>query len=326
MYCNTSCTVAKIERKTVCRRSDAEKYMRRCLELAKKGQASVAPNPMVGAVIVHKGKIVGEGYHRKWGEAHAEVHAIRAVKKEELLKDSTLYVNLEPCSHQGKTPPCVDLIIEKQIPRVVVGQIDPFHSVAGKGLERLKNAGIEVETGILQEACEQLNRRFLTFVEKKRPYILLKWAQSADGYLDKMREPGDGQEPVRFSDDFTRMLVHKMRAEASAITVGARTEALDKPLLNVRYWSGNNPVRIPADSRKTLPSLLHDLHAQGIQSLMVEGGAKLLQSYIDENLWDEARIEISVRELREGLKAPVFSGTLVSVQKCKKSSILLYKH
>jgi len=326
MYCNISCTIAKVEKKPACCWPDAEKYMRRCLELAQKGQGKVAPNPMVGAVIVYNGKIIGEGYHRKWGEAHAEVHAIRAVKNEELLKDSTLYVNLEPCSHQGKTPPCTDLIIEKQIPRIVIGQIDPFDQVSGQGIECLKNAGIEVQTGLLQESCRQLNCRFLTFIEKKRPYILLKWAQSADGYLDKLREPGDGQKPVRFSDDFTRLCVHKMRAEVSAIMVGTRTELLDKPLLNVRYWSGNDPVRIRADSRKTLSSLMQDLHAQGIQSLMVEGGAKLLQSYINEDLWDEAGIEASTRELGEGVKAPAFSGTLMSVQKCKKSSILLYKH
>ncbi|MCL1937979.1 MAG: bifunctional diaminohydroxyphosphoribosylaminopyrimidine deaminase/5-amino-6-(5-phosphoribosylamino)uracil reductase RibD [Candidatus Azobacteroides sp.] len=300
--------------------------MRRCLELAEKGQGKVAPNPLVGAVIVCNGKIIGEGYHRKYGEAHAEVNAIHAVKNEELWKDSTLYVNLEPCSHYGKTPPCVDLIIEKQIPRVGVGQIDPFDQVSGKGIERLKNAGIEVKTGLLEESCRQLNRRFLTFTEKKRPYILLKWAQSADGYLDKLREPGDGQAPERFSDDFTRMCVHKLRAEVSAIMVGTRTEVLDKPLLNVRYWSGNDPIRIHADSSKTLSSLMQELHAQGIQSLMVEGGAKLLQSYIDENLWDEAGIEVSARELGKGVKAPAFSGTLASVQKCKKSSILLYKH
>ncbi|MDR0864728.1 MAG: bifunctional diaminohydroxyphosphoribosylaminopyrimidine deaminase/5-amino-6-(5-phosphoribosylamino)uracil reductase RibD [Candidatus Symbiothrix sp.] len=300
--------------------------MRRCLELAKKGIGSVAPNPMVGAVIVHKGKIIGEGYHRKWGEAHAEVNAIHSVRKPELLKDSTLYVNLEPCAHYGKTPPCVELIIEKQIPRVVIGQTDPFPQVAGKGIERLRNAGIEVVMDVLKEECEELNKRFLTFVNKKRPYIILKWAQSSDGYIDKIREINDGQKPVVFSNDFTRTLVHKMRAEETAIMVGSRTQELDKPLLNVRYWHGNDPVKIKADSRKTLPELMRELHAQGIQSLIVEGGASLLQSFLKENLWDEAQIEVSAMELKEGVKAPVISGRLKSVQKCEKTLILLFKN
>jgi diaminohydroxyphosphoribosylaminopyrimidine deaminase/5-amino-6-(5-phosphoribosylamino)uracil reductase len=300
--------------------------MRRCLELAKKGNGSVAPNPMVGAVIVHKGKIIGEGYHRKWGEAHAEVNAIHSVRNPELLKDSTLYVNLEPCSHYGKTPPCAELIIEKQIPRVIIGQTDPFPHVSGKGIELLENAGIEVITDVLKEECEDLNKRFLTFVNKKRPYIILKWAQSSDGYMDKNRKIDDGQKPVAFSDDFTRLLVHKMRAEEAAIMVGTRTLELDKPLLNVRYWQGNDPVKIKADSRKTLSEQMLELQAQGIQSLIVEGGAALLQSFLKENLWDEAKIEVSTMELKEGVKAPVISGRLENVQKCEKTSILLYKN
>jgi diaminohydroxyphosphoribosylaminopyrimidine deaminase/5-amino-6-(5-phosphoribosylamino)uracil reductase len=301
-------------------------YMRRCLELAKKGKGYVAPNPMVGAVIVHAGKIIGEGYHRKWGEAHAEVNAICAVKNPELLKDSTLYVNLEPCSHNGKTPPCAELIVSKQIPRVVIGQIDPFPQVSGRGIQLLTDAGIEVIVGVLKEECENLNRRFLTFVEKNRPYIFLKWAQSSDGYMDKIRELGDGQTPVWFSNDFTRIVTHKMRAEESAIMVGSRTLDLDTPLLNVRYWYGNDPVRVKAESSKTLSGLMQELHAQGVQSLIVEGGPTLLQSYINEDLWDEARIEISALKLCGGVKTPVFSGRLEFVQKCKNSSILVYKH
>jgi diaminohydroxyphosphoribosylaminopyrimidine deaminase/5-amino-6-(5-phosphoribosylamino)uracil reductase len=302
-----------------------EKYMRRCLELAKKGKGYVAPNPMVGAVVVYEGKIIGEGYHRKWGEAHAEVNAIRSVRHPEWLKKSTLYVNLEPCAHDGKTPPCVELIIEKQIPRVVAGQTDPFPQVSGKGIKRLKEAGIEVLTDVLKAECEDLNKRFITFVNKKRPYIILKWAQSADGYIDKVRETNKEQASVKFSDDFTRLPVHKMRAEESAIMVGSRTLELDKPLLNVRYWYGPEPVRIKADSRKPLPDLMRELYAQDIQSLIVEGGARLIQSFVNENLWDEARIEVSTLKLNEGVKAPFLSGCLESVQKCENSSILVYK-
>jgi diaminohydroxyphosphoribosylaminopyrimidine deaminase/5-amino-6-(5-phosphoribosylamino)uracil reductase len=302
-----------------------EKYMHRCLELAKKGKGFVAPNPMVGAVIVHEGKIIGEGYHRKWGEAHAEVNAIRSVRQPELLKKSTLYVNLEPCSHFGKTPPCVNLIIEKQIPQVVVGQIDPFPQVSGRGIEILKKVGIEVIAGVLKTECENLNEHFITFVNKKRPYIILKFAQSADGYIDKVREINDGQSPVKFSNDFTRLLVHKMRAEESAIVVGSRTLELDKPQLNVRYWEGNDPLRIKADSRKPLSKWMRELYEQNIQSLIVEGGAKLIQSFVNENLWDEVRIEICALKLGGGVKAPVFSGILKNVQKCENSSILLFK-
>jgi diaminohydroxyphosphoribosylaminopyrimidine deaminase/5-amino-6-(5-phosphoribosylamino)uracil reductase len=304
---------------------DNEKYMLRCLELAKKGKGFVAPNPMVGAVIVCEGKIIGEGYHRKWGDAHAEVNAIRSVRQPELLKKATLYVNLEPCSHFGKTPPCADLIIEKQIPQVVIGQTDPFPQVSGRGINRLTEAGIAVTTDVLKTECEELNKAFITFVNKKRPYILLKFAQSADGYMDKVREINDGQAPVRFSDDFTQVLVHKMRAEASAITVGSRTLELDKPQLDVRYWQGNNPVRVEADSRKPLLKWMQELYEQNIQSLIVEGGATLIRSFVNENLWDEARIEVSTFRLGEGVKAPVFSGILETVQKCEKSSILIFK-
>ena len=302
-----------------------EKYMHRCLQLAEKGNGNVAPNPMVGAVILHKGKIIGEGFHQKYGESHAEVNAIHSVKNQELLKDSTLYVNLEPCSHYGKTPPCAELIIKKQIPRVVIGQEDPFSQVSGRGIKMLQEAGIEVEIGILKKQCEALNKRFITSVTKKRPYILLKWAQSSDGFIDRIREINDGQKPVQFSDDFTKIVVHKMRAEEAAIMVGSRTEELDKPQLNVRYWSGNNPVKIKSDSSKNLSEFMSELQTQDIQSLIVEGGSNLLQSFIDENLWDEARVEVSLFELNKGVKAPRISGQLANVQKCKKTTVLLYK-
>jgi diaminohydroxyphosphoribosylaminopyrimidine deaminase/5-amino-6-(5-phosphoribosylamino)uracil reductase len=304
--------------------SPDEFYMQRCLQLAEYGQGWVAPNPMVGAVLVYQGKIIGEGFHRKFGEAHAEVNAIHAVRNPEYLKASTLYVNLEPCSHQGKTPPCAGLIIEKQIPRVVVGQTDPFPEVSGNGIKMLKNAGIEVITGILEKECEHLNRRFITFHQKRRPYIILKWAQSADGFIDRFREPGDGRLPVCFSNDFTRIRVHKMRAEEAAIMVGSRTEKLDKPQLNVRFWQGNHPRIIKPVSGKPLTLQMSECYEQEIQSLIVEGGAQLLQSFLAENLWDEAQVEISPIQLTEGVKIPAFSGTLENVQKCKKSLVLLF--
>jgi diaminohydroxyphosphoribosylaminopyrimidine deaminase/5-amino-6-(5-phosphoribosylamino)uracil reductase len=303
-----------------------EKYMRRCLQLAAYGKGFVAPNPLVGAVIVHQGKIIGEGFHRKYGEAHAEVHAIASVKNETLLKESTLYVNLEPCSHYGKTPPCAELIIQKQIPRVVVGQTDPFPEVSGRGLKMLLDAGVEVVCGVLEEECKSLNVRFLTYILQQRPYIILKWAQSSDGFMDRLREENDGQSPVVFSSPFTRMLVHKMRAEEAAIMVGKRTEILDKPALNVRFWNGNDPVRIIVNSGLTLEQQLKALYEQKIQSLIVEGGAKLLQSFLKANLWDEICIEISPILLNDGIKAPIPKGEAINVQKCEKSTFFRYKN
>jgi diaminohydroxyphosphoribosylaminopyrimidine deaminase/5-amino-6-(5-phosphoribosylamino)uracil reductase len=303
-----------------------EKYMHRCLQLAEYGRAWVAPNPMVGAVIVHKGKIIGEGYHRQYGGLHAEANAIQSIKNIELLKESSLYVNLEPCSHHGKTSPCAELIVKKQIPEVIIGMVDPFPEVAGKGIQILQDAGVEVITDILKKECEWLNRRFITFHQKHRPYIILKWAQSSDGFIDRIREAGDGQSPVRFSDDFTQTLVHKMRAEETAIMVGTRTAKLDNPLLNVRYWHGKNPLIIKPVTGKSLPEQMHELYEQKIQSLFVEGGAQLLQSFIDKHLWDEAQVEINPMKLRKGVKSPAFSGTLENVQKCKKSSILVFSN
>ena len=301
--------------------------MYRCLELAKYGKGFVAPNPLVGAIIVYNRKIIGEGFHRKWGEAHAEVNAINSVKNQELLRQSTLYVNLEPCSHYGKTPPCAKLIIEKKIPRVIIGQKDPFPQVAGRGIQLLKEAGIEVITDVLRKEAENLNIRFTTFINKKRPYIILKWAQSADNYIDKIRMINDGQSPVKFSNEFTRSLGHKLRAEESAIIVGSNTFTLDNPQLNVRYWFGKNPVKIKADKHQSLSDLMKELYEKKIQSLIVEGGSKLLQSFIDENLWDEARVEINTAlQLNGGVKAPNITGNLEFVQKCKKSTILYYKN
>lgn len=323
---------------------EEEKYMRRCIKLAMNGLCNAAPNPMVGAVIVHQGKIIGEGYHVRCGEAHAEVNAIRSVKQPELLKESTIYVSLEPCSHYGKTPPCADLIIEKQIPRIVIGCQDPFAKVAGRGIQKLREAGREVIVGVLEEECKQLIRRFLTFHERHRPYVTLKWAESADGYLDVART--DGQ-PVILSNPLTAMLVHKRRAEHSAVLVGTHTAMLDNPELTVRNWYGPSPVRIVIDRRLKLPDTLHLfngktptlvltekeqpgkrgveyirmdfqqallpqlmklLYDRKLQSLMVEGGGVMLQSFIDAGCWDEIFIEKCPPLLHEGIKAPVLRG------------------
>jgi len=300
--------------------------MRRCLQLAALGRGFVAPNPMVGAVIVHNERIIGEGFHEKYGGPHAEVQAIASVRDEKLLKNSTLYVNLEPCSHYGKTPPCVDLIQEKQIPRVVIGHEDPFPEVSGKGMKKLREAGIETLCGMLEEECKELNKRYLTYMLQRRPYIILKWAQSADGFLDHFREENDGNAPVKFSNAFTQMLVHKMRAEEPAIMVGTRTLRLDKPALTVRYWKGNNPERITADSRQSLQQQIHSLYERKIQSLMVEGGAKLIQSFINENLWDEIQVEIAAFSLNSGVAAPTPKGVLEYVQKCENSTLFRYKN
>lgn len=231
-----------------------EKYMRRCIELAQNGCCYAAPNPMVGAVVVCNGRIIGEGYHARCGEAHAEVNAIRSVREPHLLRSATLYVSLEPCSHYGKTPPCADLIIEKQIPRVVVGCLDPFVKVAGRGIEKLRAAGVEVVTGLLEAECKALIERFLTFHLQQRPYITLKWAQSSDGYIDRLRTGG---EPLHLSSPLTLLRVHRLRAEHSAILVGTRTAQLDNPSLNVRHWSGPQPVRLVIDRYSRLPKQLH---------------------------------------------------------------------
>ena len=235
---------------------EEEKYIKRCIQLAKNGLCNVAPNPMVGAVIVYDGRIIGEGYHIRCGEAHAEVNAIRSVKDTSLLKRSTIYVSLEPCSHYGKTPPCADLIIEKQIPRIVIGCQDPFSEVSGRGIKKLREAGREVIVGMLEQECKQLIHRFITLNTLHRPYITLKWAESADHFIDKERTDGT---PVVLSSPLSSMLVHKKRAENDAIMVGRRTAILDNPSLTVRNWYGKDPVRIVLDRRLSLPTSLHIL-------------------------------------------------------------------
>ena len=321
-----------------------EKYIARCIQLARNGKCNAAPNPMVGAVVVHNDTIIGEGYHIRCGEAHAEVNAIRSVKNEELLKESTIYVSLEPCSHYGKTPPCADLIINKGIPRVVVGCMDPFSLVAGRGIQKMRDAGIDVTVGVLEQECRQLIHRFITFHTLQRPFITLKWAESADGFIDLNRTGGH---PYIFSSPLSSMLVHKRRAEHTGILVGRKTALLDNPSLTTRSWYGKNPLRmvidkdltlpehlalfdgstptivftrrtdvpikpqieyIPLDFNKDiLPQIMEVLYQKKVQSLMVEGGSILLQSFIDSGCWDEAYIECSHDRLHEGVKSPVFS-------------------
>ena len=273
--------------------------MRRCIQLAKNGQQNAKPNPMVGAVIVHKGRIIGEGYHVRCGEGHAEVNAFASVRAEDepLLKEATIYVSLEPCSHYGKTPPCADLIIKKGVRHVVVGCIDEFAEVQGRGIRKLRESGIEVEVGVLEAECQDLNRRFFRFHRENRPYIILKWAQTANGFID------DHYQPTQISSDFTKMLSHKLRAEEDAILVGRVTEERDHPQLNVREWDGPDPKRLVIDHAH--PLNLESLYAHHIQSLIVEGGAQTLRSLLMQNLWDEIRVETNLAlTVSDGTRAP----------------------
>jgi len=281
--------------------NDDEKYMRRCLQLAANGLQNAKPNPMVGAVIVHNGRIIGEGYHARCGEGHAEVNAFASVKPkdETLLKESTMYVSLEPCSHYGKTPPCADLIIKKSVRRVVVGCIDPFAQVHGRGIKKLQDTGIEVEVGVLEKECLELNRRFVTVNEKHRPYIILKWAQTANGFID------DNYKQMAISSPFTKMLSHKLRAESDAILVGRTTEERDHPQLNVRYWSGKSPRKLVLDHTVDIHKLMETLAAHNIQSLIVEGGRKTHESFLMLGLWDEIRVETAPKVSHGGTRAPL---------------------
>ena len=298
-----------------------EEYMRRALQLAVMGQGRVSPNPMVGAVIVCDGKIIGEGYHRQWGGPHAEVNAVASVADKTKLSRSTMYVTLEPCSHYGKTPPCAELIIKNGIPRVVVGAMDPFEKVRGRGVDMLRKAGVDVVTGVLEKECEELNKHFMTAHKSGRPFVLLKWAESNDGFIS-----GKGGEPVALSNELTKMWMHRERSRYDAIMVGTNTIITDNPQLSVREWPGRNPRCITFDLKGRLPKdcqvigmegtivvteniplddLLGRLYKEhGITSLMVEGGAKLLQSFLDDGCYDEVRIERSTLKIGEGIKAP----------------------
>ena len=341
----------------------AEHYMSRCLQLAQLGAGYVAPNPMAGAVLVHENRIIGEGYHQQYGKAHAEVNCINSVKDEDkhLIPRSTLYVSLEPCSHFGKTPPCSDLIIQQKIPKVVIGCRDPFKEVDGKGIEKLKAAGLEVIVGVLEPKCKELNKRFLVFNTQHRPYIILKWAQTADGKI-----AGNDTKRLLISTALTNRLVHKWRSEESSILVGANTALLDNPELTTRDWSGVSPIRLVIDMDLSLPAslklfdhnqptivfnkikheeqdkliyyqvtedvnLIHQvvnaLYSLQIQSVIVEGGAKLLQSFIDEGYWDEARI-INNEQLiiKNGLNAPLLTNAIkISEQHISTDRVEIYK-
>lgn len=313
-------------------------FMSRALELAKLGMGSVSPNPMVGCVIVHNGLIIGEGWHQKYGGPHAEVNAINAVKEKAILPDSEIYVTLEPCSHYGMTPPCADLLILHRVKKVIICNEDPFPLVAGKGIQKLRDAGIEVETGLLNSRGRHLNRRFFKSVESQRPYVILKWAETADGYM-----AGEDQKPLKITNDITDIRVHKWRSEEDAIMVGTRTAAIDNPSLSVRHWEGKDPVRVVIDrdlilnkdlkifdgSQKTiifneredkqqgnnqfikilpaennLDEILSRLQGQKIRSLFVEGGAGLLNSFIKHKLFDEIRVLKSSLSIKKGVAAP----------------------
>ena len=277
-----------------------EKYMHRCLQLAANGIQGARPNPMVGAVIVANGRIIGEGYHVRCGDGHAEVNAFASVRPEDeaLLKDATVYVSLEPCSHYGKTPPCADLIIKKGVRRIVVGTIDPFAEVQGRGIKKLKDAGIEVMVGVLEKECQWLNRRFFTFHREHRPYIILKWAQTANGFIDE-----DGK-ALQISNEQTQMLSHQLRAEEDAILVGHTTDVREHPQLTVRHWHGPNPKRIVLTRHRPLSLLMDDLYQHGIQSLIVEGGRQTHESFIEAGLWDEIRVEMAPFTVTNGTTAP----------------------
>ncbi len=303
-----------------------EIWMRRCLQLARNGELTTSPNPMVGAVLVadegSTARIIGEGYHIRPGEGHAEVNAFRSVRPEDrpLIARSTLYVSLEPCSHHGRTPPCSELIIRQGVPRVVVGCVDPFGAVSGRGIAMMRAAGIEVTVGVLREACIDLNRRFFCANTLRRPFITLKWAASADGFIDRRRtldaKGTPSARPVRLSDERTQMHVHRLRATHNAILVGHRTLELDHPRLDVRHWAGDTPLRcvLGAVDERTLnagfqafadiDSLLDTLRRDKVQSLLVEGGSSTLQSFIERDLWDEAWEECCPVLLGDGIRAP----------------------
>lgn len=301
-----------------------EIYMQRCLQLARNGLQNAKPNPMVGAVIVSEdNSIIGEGYHARCGEGHAEVNAFASVRPEDehLLGGATIYVSLEPCSHYGKTPPCADLIISKGVKRVVCGCIDPFAKVQGRGIRKIREAGIEVTVGVLEEECKAINKRFFTFNTLRRPYILLKWCQSANGFIDNCFQP------TMLSTPFTQMLSHKLRAEEDAILVGYTTDKRDHPQLNIRHWSGKNPKRLVLSHETSIDEILSKLYEAHCLSLIVEGGAKTHQSFLERGLWDELRVETAPLVFADGTRAPHLPGNidLVSQEIYDHNIITTYK-
>ncbi|MFT5738087.1 MAG: diaminohydroxyphosphoribosylaminopyrimidine deaminase [Maribacter sp.] len=345
-----------------------EKFMRRCIQLAKNGLGTTAPNPMVGAVIVHNNLIIGEGYTSPFGGVHAEVNAIASVTRKEVLTQSTLYVSLEPCSHFGKTPPCADMIIEHNIQRIVVGLLDPHKKVAGKGIQKLKDAGCNVLVGVLEKECREHHKRFLTFHNKKRPYIILKWAETADGFIAPEKKLRNTEpEPYWITGKLSRQIVHKWRSEEQAILVGTTTVLEDNPKLDVRLWSGKSPIRVVIDKNLKVPPTYHvldkkqktfvftsvkdtsqyidgidyivldepqlnaevicsQLYHLNIQSILIEGGTRTLQSFIDKNLWNEARIFKGPSLFKKGIKAPIISGTKVISKKIDQDDLIILQH
>ncbi|MDY2703286.1 MAG: bifunctional diaminohydroxyphosphoribosylaminopyrimidine deaminase/5-amino-6-(5-phosphoribosylamino)uracil reductase RibD [Prevotella sp.] len=299
-------------------------YMHRCLQLAEYGRYGAKPNPMVGAVIVAGDRIIGEGYHERCGQGHAEVNAFASVSPsdEKLLPAATMYVSLEPCAHYGKTPPCARLIIEKGIKDVVVGCVDSFSKVSGKGIAMMREAGINVKVGILAEKCRWLNRRFFTFNERKRPYITLKWAQTVNGFIDN-----EGTS-LSISTTFTRQLVHKLRAENDAILVGRTTYLRDHPKLDVRHWTGESPYSYILSHCNTIDNIINDCYENNRQSLLVEGGLATLNSFIDADLWDEIRVETAPFTVANGTEAPRIpsSASLNDKVEFDNNIIALYSH
>lgn len=337
--------------------------MKRCLDLAGLGLGKTAPNPMVGSVVVHDTRIIGEGYHHRFGQAHAEVNAINSVKDKSLLRNSVLYVNLEPCSHTGKTPPCADLIIKSGIPEVVIGITDPNPLVAGSGIRKLEKAGVKTSTGLLQDQCHVINRRFITFHTRRRPYIILKWAQTTDGFIDVLRENPEISQPTWISNDISRKLVHKWRSEEQSILVGTNTAIMDNPRLNVREWPGDSPIRMVIDRKlrlskklnlfnnecltivfnelidlqedhthyvrlnfeeRMLDSLLAYLYESGIQSVLVEGGRVLIDSFIQADLWDEARVFVGNKQFGAGVSAPFIRSEKPEEFHIREDELMLY--
>ncbi|CAN1497792.1 RibD Pyrimidine reductase, riboflavin biosynthesis [Flavobacteriaceae bacterium] len=341
-----------------------EKYIKRCIELAKNGLGTTYPNPLVGCVIVYENEIIGEGWHKKSGEAHAEVVAINSVKNKDLLKNATIYVSLEPCSHFGKTPPCADLIVKYKIPNVVIGTIDPNSKVAGTGVKKLLDAGINVTVGILEDKCNELNKRFFTFHQKKRPFIILKWAESSDGLISPKIKLE--QKPVWITNEFSRQLVHKWRSEEQAILVGTQTVIDDNPTLTVRDWVGKNPIRIVIDrnnkiskeshifdnqaqtivfsnleiqsevahikyikidfNKNSTEQIVTILYENQIQSVIIEGGRHTIQSFIDSNIWDEARVFQGDVYLENGTKAPILNTKKHTKQTIKNDTLLIFRN
>ncbi len=345
--------------------SQDEIYMKRCIELAKNGLGNTAPNPLVGSVIVYNNKIIGEGYHRKCGKAHAEVNAINSVKDKSLLKKSAIYVNLEPCAHIGRTPACAKLIVEKQIPNVIIGCSDSFEKVDGKGIEMLKKGACKVITGVLEKQSRDLNRRFFTFHEKKRPYIILKWAETVDGFIDVIRDKNTPLEPNWITDKHARMLVHKWRSEEDAIMVATNTAEKDNPKLNVRDWAGKSPVRIVLDRNlrldknlnlfdnshrtiifterekennykceylkvnfqdKLFAKIFQELYNKEIQSVIIEGGAIILNTLIENNYWDEARVFIGEKMYGKGISSPKLSSIPVKIESLNNSKLYYFRN